>query len=409
MRAYERLIKYAKIHTASAEDDSVTPSTERQFDLANILADEMKEMGVSDVYLDEHCYVYGKIKASKGYENVTPIGFLAHIDTIPDFSGENVKPRLIENYDGGDIRLGDSGRVLSPANFPDLKKHIGKSLVVTDGTTVLGADDKAGIAEIMTAAERIIKENIPHGQISIAFCPDEEIGHGASLLDLDRFGAELGYTADGGDINEIEYENFNAAGAELVFKGFNVHPGSAKNTMINAALVAMEFNAMLPSADIPSKTEGYEGFFHLTDMSGSVESAKLSYIIRDHSATVFEARKACMEHAAKAINEKYGEGTVTLKITEQYRNMLEVVKPRFEVVEKAFSAAKAAGIEPTASPIRGGTDGAQLSFRGLPCPNLPTGSGGHHGPYEYAVCEDMDKCTELIVNIVCEYAKENGK
>ena len=353
-----------------------------------------------------HCYVYGMIPATKGYEKVTPIGFLSHIDTIPDFSGENVKPELIENYDGGDIKLGDSGRVLSPSNFPALKNHTGKSLVVTDGTTVLGADDKAGIAEIMTAAEQIIKKNIPHGRISIAFCPDEEIGHGAALLDLDRFGAELGYTADGGDINEIEYENFNAAGAELTFKGFNVHPGSAKNTMINAALVAMEFNSMLPAADIPSKTEGYEGFFHLTDMSGSVESAKLSYIIRDHSASVFEARKACMEHIVKALNEKYGEGTVTLKITEQYRNMLEVVKPRFEVVEKAFAAAKAAGLDPKASPIRGGTDGAQLSFRGLPCPNLPTGSGGHHGPYEYAVVEDMDKCTELIINIVNEYAKE---
>ena len=409
MKAYERLIKYAKIHTASAEDGTATPSTKRQFDLANILADEMKELGVCGVYVDGHCYVYGKIPAAKGYEKITPIGFLAHIDTIPDFSGENVKPAIIENYDGGDIKLGESGRVLSPANFPDLKKHIGKSLVVTDGTTVLGADDKAGIAEIMTAAERIIKENIPHGQISVAFCPDEEIGHGAALLDLDRFGAELGYTADGGAVCDIEYENFNAAGAELLFKGFNVHPGSAKNTMINAALVAMEFNAMLPAADIPSKTEGYEGFFHLTDLSGSVESAKLSYIIRDHSASVFEARKACMEHAVKAINEKYGEGTVTLKIIEQYRNMLEVVKPRFEVVEKAFEAARKTGLEPTASPIRGGTDGAQLSFRGLPCPNLPTGSGGHHGPYEYAVCEDMDKCTELIINIVAEYAKENKK
>ena len=409
MKAYERLIKYAKIHTASAEDGSVTPSTGRQFDLANVLADEMKEIGVCDVYVDGHCYVYGKIPADNGYENVTPVGFLAHIDTIPDFSGENVKPQLIENYGGGDIKLGESGRVLSPDSFPDLKKHIGKTLVVTDGTTVLGADDKAGIAEIMTAAERIINEKIPHGRISVAFCPDEEIGHGAALLDLDRFGAELGYTADGGAVCDIEYENFNAAGAELLFKGFNVHPGSAKNVMINAALVAMEFNSMLPAADIPSKTGGYEGFFHLTDMTGNVESAKLNYIIRDHSASVFEARKACMEHAVKALNEKYGEGAVTLKITEQYRNMLEVVKPRFEVVEKAFAAARAAGMVPTASPIRGGTDGAQLSFRGLPCPNLPTGSGGHHGPYEYAVVEDMDKCTELIINIVREYAKENKK
>lgn len=406
MKAFERLIRYAKVHTASAEDASVTPSTGIQFDLANMLADELKELGVSDVFVDEHCYVYGRIPATKGYEKVTRIGFLAHIDTIPDFSGENVKPALVENYGGGDIKLGESGRVLSPENFPDLKHHIGKSLVVTDGTTVLGADDKAGIAEIMTAAERIINDDVPHGQISIAFCPDEEIGHGASLLDLDRFGAELGYTSDGGAMCEIEYENFNAAGAELLFRGFNVHPGSAKDTMINAALVAMEYNSMLPAADIPSKTEGYEGFFHLTGMSGIVESAKLNYIIRDHSATVFEARKACMEHAAKAINEKYGEGTVTLKISEQYRNMLEVVKPRFEVVEKAFEAARKTGLEPAATPIRGGTDGAQLSFRGLPCPNLPTGSGGHHGPYEYAVCEDMDKCTELIVNIVREFAAD---
>lgn len=406
MKAFERLIRYARVHTASAEDASVTPSTERQFDLANMLADELKELGVSDVYVDGHCYVYGRIPATKGYEDVTRIGFLAHVDTIPDFSGENVKPAVVENYGGGDIKLGESGRILSPANFPDLKKHIGKTLVVTDGTTVLGADDKAGIAEIMTAAERIINGDVPHGQVSIAFCPDEEIGHGASLLDLDRFGAELGYTSDGGTMCEIEYENFNAAGAELVFRGFNVHPGSAKDTMINASLVAMEFNSMLPAADIPSKTEGYEGFFHLTGMSGSVETAKLSYIIRDHSATVFEARKACMEHAAKAINEKYGAGTVTLKITEQYRNMLEVVRPRFEVVEKAFLAARKTGLEPTATPIRGGTDGAQLSFRGLPCPNLPTGSGGHHGPYEYAVCEDMEKCTELIINIVREFAAE---
>ena len=406
MKAYERLIKYAKIHTASAENGDKTPSTSRQFDLANLLADEMKEIGLTDVYVDEHCFVYGKIKASEGYENVTPVGFLAHIDTIPDFSGENVRPRLIENYGGGDIALGESGRVLSPANFPHLKNLAGKTLVVTDGTTVLGADDKAGVAEIMTAAERIIKEDVPHGRISVGFCPDEEIGHGAELLDLQRFGAELGYTVDGGALCDIEYENFNAAGAEVSFRGFNVHPGSAKDLMINASLLAMEFNSMLPSADIPSKTEGYEGFFHLTDMKGNVEQATLSYIIRDHDADTFEARKKCVGHIAKAMNEKYGDGTVTLKIRDQYRNMIEKVKPRFEVVEKAFSAAKALGLSPTASPIRGGTDGARLSFRGLPCPNLPTGSYGHHGPYEHAVCEYMDVCTDLIINIVREYARD---
>lgn len=406
MKACERLIKYAKIHTASAGDGEKTPSTERQFDLANILADEMKSIGMTDVSVDENCYVYGKIKADKEYENVTPIGFLSHVDTVPDFPGDNVKPRVIENYGGGDIKLGESDRILSPADFPHLKDMTGKTLIVTDGTTVLGADDKAGIAEIMTAAERIISEKIPHGQISVCFCPDEEIGHGASLLDFETFGAKLGYTVDGGALCDIEYENFNAAGAEVTFRGFNVHPGSAKNVMINASLLAMEFNSMLPSADVPSKTEGYEGFFHLTDMKGDVQSASLSYIIRDHDKNTFEARKKCMEHIAKTMNEKYGDGAVTLVIREQYRNMIEMVKPHIEVVEKAFSAAKKCGLTPTASPIRGGTDGAQLSFRGLPCPNLPTGSYGHHGPYEHAVCEEMDVCVDLIVNIVREYASD---
>ncbi len=406
MKAYERLIKYAKIHTASSEEGSETPSTSRQFDLANALAEEMKQIGMTGVYVDGHCYVYGAIEADKGYENVTPTGFLAHIDTVPDFPGENVCPRIIENYDGGDISLSDSGRVLSPADFPHLEKLKGKTLIVTDGKTVLGADDKAGVAEIMTAAERIIKEKIPHGRVSVCFCPDEEIGHGAALLDLDRFGAELGYTVDGGALADIEYENFNAAGAEVLFRGKNVHPGGAKNTMINAALLAMEFNSMLPSADVPSLTEGYEGFFHLTEMSGAVDSAKLSYIIRDHDENTFRARKKCMEHIAKTMNEKYGEGAVTLNIKEQYRNMIEMVKPRFEVVEKAFEAARSLGLNPTASPIRGGTDGAQLSFRGLPCPNLPTGSYGHHGPYEHAVCEDMDVCTDLIINIIRCYAND---
>ena len=404
MKAYERLIKYAKIYTASSEDASKTPSSTCQFDLANILADEMREMGVSDVRVDEHCYVYGKIPATKGFESVTPIGFLAHLDTVPDFPGENAEPRVVENYDGGAITLGESGRTLDPADFPHLKTLVGKTLIVTDGTTVLGADDKAGIAEIMTAAEILLEADMPHGPVSIGFCPDEEIGHGAALLDLQRFGAELGYTVDGGSVCDIEYENFNAAGAEVSFRGFNVHPGSAKNTMINAAKLAMEFDSMLPAADVPSKTEGYEGFFHLLSMNGNVEAAKLTYIIRDHSAETFEARKKCMEHIAKTMNERYGDGAVTLVMTDQYRNMIEMVKPRFEVVEKAFAAAKACGMTPTASPIRGGTDGAQLSFRGLPCPNLPTGSYGHHGPYEHAVVEQMDQCTVLILQIIKEFA-----
>lgn len=405
MKAYERLIKYAKIHTASAEDGAGTPSSARQFDLARILEAELRELGAANVYVDEHCYVYGMIPASAGYEDKPCVGFLAHLDTVPDFSGENVMPRIVENYDGGDIPLGDSGRVLSPDDFPHLKKLTGLSLIVTDGNTVLGADDKAGVAEIMSAAERIISDGIPHGAVAIGFCPDEEIGHGAALMDLVRFGAKYAYTVDGAAIGEIEYENFNAAGAELTFRGFNVHPGSAKNTMINASLVAFEFNSMLPSGDTPRDTEGYEGFFHLTDMSGGVESARLSYIIRDHNAAAFEARKECMAHIAKLLNEKYGEGTVTLELKDQYRNMIEVIKPHFEVVDKAMAAMRALGVEPRSCAIRGGTDGARLSFRGLPCPNLPTGSFGHHGPYEHAVIEHMDLCTQLVINIIKEYAK----
>ena len=405
MKAYERLIAYAKIHTASAENADTVPSTQRQFDLARLLQQEMEDLGISDVYVDEHCYVYGKIPATPGYEDKPCVGFLAHVDTIPDFSGENVKPRLVENYDGCDIVLGESGRVLSPADFPHLLDLKGCTLVVTDGTTVLGADDKAGIAEIMTAAERLLSENIPHGPVAIGFCPDEEVGHGAALMDLNRLGASLAYTLDGGILGEIEYENFNAAAATVDFTGFNVHPGSSKNTMINASLVAMEFNSMLPTGDTPRDTEGYEGFFHLTDMSGDVEKARLSYIIRDHDAGNFAARKSCVLHIAKLLNEKYGEGTVKIALKEQYRNMLEMVRPHFEVVEKAMAATRACGLEPRAVPIRGGTDGAQLSFRGLPCPNLPTGSFGHHGPYEHAVAEHMDTCVELVLNIVKEYAK----
>lgn len=405
MRAYERLIRYAAIHTASDEAGEGTPSSPRQFDLARLLAEEMEEMGVKETYVDEHCYVYGRIPASPGYEDRTPIAFLAHLDTAPDFSGEKVRPRVIERYDGGDIPLGESGRVLSPAAFPHLKEVIGQTLVVTDGSTLLGADDKAGAAEIMTAAERLLAEGIPHGPAAICFCPDEEIGHGAALLDLDRLGAELAYTVDGGAVGEIEYENFNAAAAEVEIRGFNVHPGSAKDLMVNASLVAFEFNALLPAGEIPRHTAGYEGFFHLTDMRGTVEAASLSYIIRDHDAARLEARKACMRHAADLLNERYGAGTVALTLRDQYRNMAEMVKPRFEVVEKALAAIRACGLTPRTVPIRGGTDGAQLSFRGLPCPNLPTGSYGHHGPYEHAVAEEMDRCVDLIVHIIAEFAK----
>lgn len=406
MKAYERLIQYARIHTASVENASTTPSAARQFVLAHILEHEMRSLDVQDVFVDEHCFVYGLIPATAGYENKTAIGFLAHMDTIPDFSGYNVQPRLIKDYDGGEIPLGESGRVLRPADFPHLAELKGKTLIVTDGTTVLGADDKAGIAEIMTLAENLRAPDAPpHGPIYLAFCPDEEIGHGAALLDLDRFGAELAYTLDGGALGEIEYENFNAAAAELVFHGFNVHPGSAKNTMINASLLAFEFNEALPAGETPRDTEGYEGFFHLLGMQGDVETARTRYIIRDHDAVKFDDRVRCMQEIADRMNRKYGEGTVELTIRQQYRNMIEKIRPHFEVVEKAVRAAERLGIPVKAAPIRGGTDGAQLSYRGLPCPNLPTGSYAHHGPYEHAVAEEMDRMVEWIAAIVEEFAE----
>lgn len=405
MKAYERLIKYAKIHTASRDEAATVPSTDIQFDLANELKKEMTEMGIKDVYVDEHAYVYGTIPATPGYKNKPCVGFLAHLDTIPDFSGENVKPRVISNYDGKDIVLGTSGRTITRQNFPHLNDLTGKTLVVTDGTTVLGADDKAGIAEIMTGAEELLKGNIKHGPVAIGFCPDEEVGHGAALMDLTRLGASVAYTLDGGDLGAIEFENFNAAAARIVFHGVNVHPGSAKDVMVNASLLAMEFNSMLPGYDIPSKTEGYEGFFHLIEMKGNVETAQLDYIIRDHDEHKFFARKETIIHIQKIMNEKYGEGTVEVFLKDQYRNMIEEINKKYEVVDKAFAATRACGIEPVAVPVRGGTDGAQLSYRGLPCPNLPTGSYGHHGPYEFAVAEEMESCVELMINIIKEFAK----
>ncbi len=303
MKAYERFLKYVTIHTASSEDSVTVPTTARQFDLAKLLVSELRLLGVEDAMVDDKCYVYGHIPATPGYEAQPAIGFIAHMDTVPDFSGENVRPRLVEDYDGGEIVLGSSGRNLSPEQFPHLPSLKGRTLIVTDGTTVLGGDDKAGIAEIVTAVERIINENIPHGRLSIGFTPDEEVGSGADNFDVALFGADFAYTVDGGCEGEIEYENFNAAGAKIGINGFNIHPGDAKNKMVNALLVARELNSMLPD-ETPSNTEGYEGFFHLTDMSGNVEHAELSYIIRDHSASILDARKATLEHAVKLLNEE---------------------------------------------------------------------------------------------------------
>ena len=400
MRAYERLIRYARVHTASSEDLSHTPTTERQFDLSRLLGEEMRAMGLQEVYEDEHAYVYGVLPASEGCENLPCIGLIAHIDTIPDFSGENVKPQLHPDFDGKDLPLGGSGRILSARQFPHLPELKGHTLITTDGTTVLGADDKAGVAEALTAVERLMEEKLPHGRVALCFTPDEEVGHGAALLDLERLGAAFAYTVDGGRLEEINFETFNAAAAHWEVHGFNVHPGSAKNTLVNANLVAMEINAMLPAGDVPEKTVAYEGFFHLTDMQGCVEKATLDYIIRDHDAALFAQRERTMRHIEELINEKYGEGTAVLTIREQYRNMAEILEKNMAIVERAEKAIAKAGLTPKRVPIRGGTDGSQLSFRGLPCPNLGTGGYGFHGPYEHITAENMDKAVEILLNIL---------
>lgn len=404
MKTHERFLNYVRIHTASSEDSTTVPTTARQFDLAKLLVDELHALGIENARVDDKCYVYASIPATAGCENAPALGFIAHMDTVPDFSGENVQPRIIENYDGGEVVLGNSGRTLSPEKLPHLPLLKGRTLIVTDGTTVLGGDDKAGIAEIITAVERILSENIPHGKLCIGFTPDEEVGSGADNFDVAAFGADFAYTVDGGIEGEIEYENFNAAGAKVVVNGFNIHPGDSKNKMINALLVAMEFNSMLP-AETPANTEKYEGFFHLTDMTGSVERCEMSYIIRDHSGEIMTARKASMEHAAKILNEKYGAGAVELSMRDQYRNMKEKIEPCMHLIENAIAAAKELGIEPRVQPIRGGTDGARLSFMGLPCPNLGTGDFACHGPYEHVTVEGMEKCTELVIKLVEKYAK----
>ena len=400
MRAYERFIQYVKVHTASSEDSLETPTTLRQFDLSRLLAREMEELGMEGVSVDEHAYVYGFIPASEGFENRPCIGLIAHLDTIPDFSGENVKPTLVPDYDGGVVPLGESGRSLDPEQFPHLKRLIGHTLITTDGTTVLGADDKAGVAEIMTACERVLEEKRPHGRIAVCFTPDEEVGHGAELLDLRRFGADFAYTVDGGEAWEVNCETFNAAGASFEVRGFNIHPGAAKGKMINAALVAMEINSLLPAAERPEHTEDHEGFFHLTEMKGTVEKAELLYIVRDHDAASFEARQKTLRQIEKYINEKYGEGTARLSIRQQYRNMLEKLDGHMQVVELAEKAIRAEGLEPVRVPIRGGTDGAQLSFRGLLCPNLGTGGYCCHGPHEHISVENMDQMTRVLLQLI---------
>lgn len=405
MRAYERFLKYIRVYTTSDDNSETIPSTQRQFDLGNKLAQEMKELGISNVRIDDKCYVYGEIPAAKGYEDAPGIGFIAHMDTAPDFSGEGVNPQIIQNYDGSRVALGNSGLFLDPADFPHLSSLKGRTLITTDGTTLLGGDDKAGIAEIMTLAEILLKEDIPHGKICIGFTPDEEIGRGADCFDIENFGADFAYTVDGGVENELEYENFNAAGAEVHIKGFPVHPGSSKNTLVNAVQVAVEFHNMLPAGETPRYTEEYEGFYHLCDLNGDIAQASMVYIIRDHDSHLFESRISTMKHIAKLLNEKYGVGTVTLTIKEQYRNMKEKIEPCMHLIENAKQAAQEAGLSPVTVPIRGGTDGARLSYMGLPCPNLGTGGYAAHGPCEHITVEGMDLVVEILKGIVKRYAE----
>ena len=405
MRAYERFLDYVKIHTTSDEKCDAHPSSQCQFDLARLLEKQMKELGLQNVRLDEFCYVYGTLPATPGYEAKPAIGLIAHMDTAPDASGENVKPQVIENYDGGDVLLAGTGEYMRVATFPELANWKGQTLITADGTTLLGADDKAGIAEILTAVERLQKENIPHGKVCVAFTPDEEVGAGPDLFDVKGFGADYAYTVDGGDVGELEYQNFNAASAEIAIRGFSVHPGSAKGLMKNALNIAMELHAMLPADERPETTEGTEGFYHLDGMRGTVSEARMGYIIRDHDAEKFDARKATMTAAAEAINKKYGPGTVELKLIDSYSNMEQQILPHFHLIENAQLAVKQAGLEPKIVPIRGGTDGARLSFMGLPCPNLGTGGFNFHGPCEYITAEKMDKSVEILLNILEIYAR----
>ena len=393
----QRFLRYVSFDTKSNEFSETCPSTPNQKVLGAAIVAEMKEMGITDARMDENGYVYGTVP---GDPALPTIGLIAHMDTSPDASGADIKAKIVE-YSGGDICLNEEkGIWLKEADYPSLTKNKGKHLVVTDGTTLLGADDKAGVAEIMAAAEYLIQSGVKHATLKIGFTPDEEIGRGADRFDVKGFGADYAYTADGGTIGEIEYENFNAAGAKVEFTGLNIHPGSAKDKMVNSQLIAMEFQGMLPAAQRPESTEGYEGFIHLTDMEGEVEHSTLRYIIRDHDMEKFQAKKAVMAAAADFLNRKYGEGTVKLTIRDSYFNMREKIEPCMYVVDRAMAAMKAVGMEPKAVPIRGGTDGARLSFEGLPCPNLCTGGENYHGRFEYIPVEDMELCTKMLVEIL---------
>lgn len=398
----ENLLRYVVINTRSDHRSDTTPSTPSQMDLARLLRSELEELGLA-TELDEHAYLFGTLPSNIPTESQT-IAFLAHLDTA-DFNSEGIRPRVID-YKGGDIALNDDGKIMKVHDFPSLADYIGQRLVVTDGTTLLGADDKAGIAEIM-AALKILKDNptIPHGEIKVAFTPDEEIGRGPALFDVEKFGADLGYTMDGGPLGELQFENFNAASADVTVRGRSVHPGSAKDKMKNAIHIAWEFNAALPKGERPEHTEAYEGFFHLGEISGTVDTTTMEYIIRDHDMDRFVARKDLMEATARKLNKKYGEGTVEVVLKDSYYNMKEKIAPHMYIIDNAKRAFEMAGISPRISPVRGGTDGAQLSYKGLPCPNIFTGGENFHGEFEFISVESMEKAVEVILNLIAVYAE----
>ena len=406
----ERFLNYVKIDTQSREESSTSPSTLKQHELAELLVSELKEIGAEEITYDrEHCYVYASVPASKGMEDKPVLGFIAHMDTSPAVSGQNVKPQMIRNYDGGDILLNkEQNIVMRTADFPELTDYVGKNLIVTDGTTLLGADDKAGVAEIMTMADYLLSHTeIPHGKIRIAFTPDEEIGAGTDYFDVNLLGADYAYTVDGGKLGELEYENFNAAGGKVVFNGRSVHPGDAKNKMINALLVAMEFQSMLPIEQNPMYTEGYEGFFHLDHVEGTVEKVQSAYIIRDHDRKKFEQKKQLFLKIGDFLNEKYGPGTVEILLEDSYYNMKEVIEQHMYLIDHAKAVMQENGVKPLIVPIRGGTDGARLSFMGLPCPNLCTGGHNFHGRFEYICIESMDKVVDILIGLVSTFSADS--
>ena len=405
MRAYERFLNYVPVWTTSDETSDTVPSADRELVLARMLVEEMKGLGIADARVDDKGYVYGHIPATPGCEDKPSLGLVAHMDTVADASGENIKPQIIENYDGKDVVLKGSGDILKVDEFPYLAELKGRTLITTDGTTLLGADDKAGIAEILTVAEEIIKEGLPHGKICIGFTPDEEIARGAKHFDVEGFGADYAYTLDGDEEGEIQFENFNASTAFITIHGVSVHTGSAKDVMVNSQTIATEIHQMLPVNERPETTEGYEGFYHLVSVQGNVTTTKMKYFIRDFDRRSFDARAQKLRDIAEEMNKQYGEGKVEVEIVESYYNMREKIEPCMQLIDYAKAAIEHAGITPIVSPVRGGTDGARLSFKGLPCPNLGTGGHAFHGVFEHITVEGMDKAVLIVKDIIRQFAE----